>query len=150
MRRVRAWLAVVFVLAFTGAGYVRAARPQHATESAGNGASHRALLDRYCVTCHSQRTKTAGLVLEAMPLDQLSVHAEVWEKVIRKLRGGMMPPQGLPRPDNATIDGFVRWLESSIDRETVEKPNPGRASLHRLNRTEYQNAVRDYFDDLKK
>ena len=146
MPRVRAWLAVVFVLALAGSGYVRAARPQHAIESAGNGASHRALLDRYCVTCHSQRAKTAGLVLEAMPLDQFSVHAEVWEKVIRKLRGGMMPPQGLPRPDNATIDGFVRWLESSIDRETVETPNPGRASLHRLNRTEYQNAIRDLLD----
>jgi hypothetical protein len=142
----RTWLAVVFVLAAICSGDVRASRPQDVTERQATGPSHRALIDKYCVTCHNQRTKTAGLMLDTVGLDQLSTHAEVWEKVIRKLRGGMMPPQGLPRPDNATIDDFVAWLELSIDRETADNPNPGRASLHRLNRTEYENAVRDLLD----
>ncbi|HEY7444554.1 MAG TPA: DUF1587 domain-containing protein, partial [Vicinamibacterales bacterium] len=147
MPRVGAWLGVLFVLGVTSSGYVRAARPaQQSTTSQTASASQRALLDKYCVSCHNQRARTAGLMLDTLDLNQLSSHAEVWEKVIRKLRGGMMPPQGLPRPDNITLDGFVAWLESSIDREAAGKPNPGRASLHRLNRTEYQNAIRDLLD----
>ncbi|HEY7447015.1 MAG TPA: DUF1592 domain-containing protein [Vicinamibacterales bacterium] len=147
MPRVSAWLGVLFVLGVTSSGYVRAARPgQQPTTRQTASASQRALLDKYCVTCHNQRVKTAGLTLDTLDLNQLSNHAEVWEKVIRKLRGGMMPPQGLPRPDNVTLEGFVTWLESSVDRETAGKPNPGRASLHRLNRTEYQNAIRDLLD----
>jgi mono/diheme cytochrome c family protein len=143
MRRVSAWLGVVFLLGVMSSGYVRAARPGQQSSGPAASSSQRALLDKYCVSCHNQRAKTAGLTLDTLTLDQLADHADIWEKVIRKLRGGMMPPQGLPRPDNATIDGFVTWLESSIDRETTGKPNPGRASLHRLNRTEYENAIRD-------
>jgi len=104
---------------------------------------HRALIDRYCVSCHSDRARTAGLTLEKRDLQRVSEDAEVWEKAVRKLRGGMMPPQGMPRPAQASIDSLVTFLEASIDRAALAKPNPGRSPLHRLNRTEYANAVRD-------
>src|SRR5580704_4208255 len=109
--------------------------------------TERALLDEYCVVCHNQQMKTGGLMLDKM-LDKMDLAhipegAETWEKAIRKLRGGMMPPQGNPRPDAAELDGLIHYLESSLDRAAAAKPNPGRAPLHRLNRTEYGNAVRD-------
>jgi Protein of unknown function (DUF1592)/Protein of unknown function (DUF1588)/Protein of unknown function (DUF1585)/Protein of unknown function (DUF1587)/Protein of unknown function (DUF1595)/Planctomycete cytochrome C len=105
--------------------------------------AERALLDRYCVGCHNERSKIAGLTLDKMDLTHVADGAEVWEKVVRKLRGGMMPPQGRPRPDQANIDEFVSFLESSVDRAALANPNPGRSPLHRLNRSEYANAVRD-------
>src|SRR5687767_8834510 len=74
----------------------------------------RALLDRYCVGCHNQRTKTAGLTLDAMDVADVAEHAETWEKVVRKLRGGLMPPTGMPRPDDATRDGLVSYLETAL------------------------------------
>jgi len=104
---------------------------------------YRALLDQYCVTCHNDRAKTAGLALDKMDINRLSDNSEMWEKIIRKLRGGMMPPTGRPRPANDDIHKFVSWLETSLDRAGAAKPNPGRATIHRLNRTEYGNAVRD-------
>jgi mono/diheme cytochrome c family protein len=104
---------------------------------------HRALLDQYCVTCHNDRAKTAGLALDKMDLTRVGEDSETWEKVIRKLRGGMMPPTGRPRPGSEDLDKFISWLETSLDRAGGAKPNPGRASIHRLNRTEYGNAIRD-------
>ena len=103
----------------------------------------RAFLDQYCVTCHNERTKTAGLMLDKMSPDRAGESAEAWEKVVRKLRTGMMPPAGARRPDRATIDKFASNVESAIDRAAAAKPNPGTTALHRLNRTEYANAVRD-------
>lgn len=103
----------------------------------------RELLDKYCVTCHNQRLKTAGLTLDAADVAHVAEGAELWEKVARKLRGGMMPPQGRPRPDQPAIDGFIDYLESSIDRAAADNPNPGRSPIHRMNRSEYANAVRD-------
>ncbi|HET9831814.1 MAG TPA: DUF1587 domain-containing protein, partial [Vicinamibacterales bacterium] len=107
--------------------------------------AERALVDKYCVTCHNARLKTGGLVLDKDTVDLAHVpdHADVWEKVIRKLHGRMMPPQGMPRPDEATIDAFATSLENTIDRVALTKPNPGRSPLHRLNRSEYATAVRD-------
>ncbi len=102
-----------------------------------------ALINQYCVTCHNERAKTAGLMLDKLDIDHPGEHAESWEKVVRKLRGGMMPPQGMPRPDQAKIDGLITWLETSLDRAQAAHPDPGRAPLHRLNRTEYSNAIRD-------
>src|SRR5205823_4061188 len=103
----------------------------------------RALLDQYCVTCHNERAKTGGLALDKMDLNHVGDSAETWEKVVRKLRGGMMPPQGRPRPANDDVYKLVGFLETSLDRAGVAKPNPGRAPIHRLNRTEYGNAIRD-------
>ena len=105
--------------------------------------AHRAVLDRYCVTCHNQRTKTAGLALDGMDLGAVPDSAEVWEKVIKKVRSSAMPPQGAPRPDDAARQALVGWLETTIDSASAARPNPGRPALHRLNRSEYQNAIRD-------
>ena len=104
----------------------------------------RALLDRYCVSCHNTRLKTGNLALDGFDLSQVGEHPEVWEKVVRKLRGGLMPPAGRPRPDQATQDGLVAWLERELDAAAAAHPNPGRTeTFHRLNRAEYRNAVRD-------
>jgi len=107
--------------------------------------AQRALVDKYCVTCHNARLKTGGLVLDkdAVDLTRAADRADVWEKVVRKLHGRMMPPQGMPRPDDAANDAFAASLEASIDRVAASKPNPGRSPLHRLNRSEYAAAVRD-------
>src|SRR5437016_7674310 len=103
-----------------------------------------AVFTQYCVTCHNARLKTAGLVIDPAETGRVSSNAEVWEKVIRKLRSATMPPPGLPRPDKATYDSVAAFLESELDRAAAVKPNPGTLPLlHRLSRTEYQNAVRD-------
>jgi mono/diheme cytochrome c family protein len=104
----------------------------------------RELVSKYCVSCHNQKLKTAGLALDRVDSDNPFNSQETWEKVIVKLRSRAMPPPKLPRPDNATYDAVAGWLESSIDRAAAAHVNPGRsASLHRLNRAEYANAVRD-------
>ena len=103
----------------------------------------RAVVNRYCVTCHNGRAKTAGLVLDALDLDRVAHDGEVWEKVTRKLRAGAMPPAGAPRPDRVTSDALAAWLEGTLDRAASDAPNPGRPALHRLNRAEYANAIRD-------
>ena len=110
-------------------------------------APHAALLNQYCVTCHNEGLRSRGTVpleLQTVDLTTVPAEAELWEKVIRKLRTGSMPPSGRPRPDRAAADSFATWLETEIDRVAAEHPNPGRTEpLHRLNRTEYQNAIRD-------
>ena len=103
----------------------------------------RAMLDKYCVTCHNQRLKTGGLALDALDLAQVSDHAGQWEKVVRKLRTGAMPPVGRPRPDKALSESVTSWLEAELDRAALEHPDPGHSTLHRLNRVEYRNAIRD-------
>jgi hypothetical protein len=131
--RLRAAFVLISCLAVSGA--------------AGQSPSrNRALLDQYCITCHNQKAKTAGLMLDEMDVDHPPQSAEVWEKVIRKLKGGMMPPQGMPRPDQAATESFIASLETSLDQDAALHPNPGRASLHRLNRTEYGNVIRDLLD----
>jgi len=105
--------------------------------------SARAVFDKYCITCHNQRLHTAGLELDSLDTANPVAHAEVWEKVIAKLRAGSMPPSGRPRPDAATYHAVARSLEADIDRAWTANPNPGRPLLHRLNRTEYANAIRD-------
>src|SRR5262245_18522171 len=94
--------------------------------------SSTALAQRYCVTCHSDRARTGGLTLEGLDPDHADAHAEVWEKAIKKLRAGMMPPAGAPRPARAELDAFRHGLESSIDGASAARPNPGTTSLHRL------------------
>ncbi len=111
--------------------------------SAETVADRRAMLDEYCVDCHNQTLKTGGLMLDKMDVSHVPEGAQTWEKVILKLRGGMMPPQGNPRPDQPSIDSFVNWLETTIDSAPGATSNPGRSPLHRLNRTEYGNAIRD-------
>ena len=117
--------------------------PQPQQAAANPTAAQRALLDQYCVTCHNQQVKTAGLMLDKADLNDIPGGAATWEKVVMKLRAGMMPPINRPRPDQAAIDSMVSMLEHALDKASASNPEPGRASLHRLNRTEYGNAIRD-------
>ncbi|MCH7749659.1 MAG: DUF1592 domain-containing protein [Acidobacteria bacterium] len=109
------------------------------------GASpERALLDRYCVSCHNDNLRTAGLALDTMDLANVGDGAAVWEKVVTKLRAGMMPPAGRPRPDQASYSSLTSYLETELDRAAASNPDPGRSdALRRLNGTEYRNAIRD-------
>jgi mono/diheme cytochrome c family protein len=120
---------------------VRAATPATAAIE-----TQRALLDKYCVTCHNDRIKTANLSLQDVDLTTVGEHAELWEKVVRKLRAGVMPPPDVPRPSLAEYEGLRDWLESAIDRHAAGRIHPGTVVLHRLNRTEYANAIRDLLD----
>jgi hypothetical protein len=103
----------------------------------------RLLLDQYCVPCHSDRLRTAGLSLERLDPQHAGADAATWEKVVRKVRSGAMPPAGRPRPEPAAADAFVSALEMALDREAARLPNPGSSVVHRLNRAEYANVIRD-------
>jgi hypothetical protein len=117
--------------------------PAGASAAESTAASQNALLNQYCVGCHSDRARTGGLSLQNANLSDIPAGAETWEKVIRKVRVGAMPPQGAKRPAKADLDGLASFLENSLDRAYAQKPNPGRATMHRLNRAEYANAVHD-------
>jgi hypothetical protein len=106
-------------------------------------ADSRASLTQYCFTCHNEKSKVAGLSLEGMDTSQIGRDAEVWEKVVRKLRSGMMPPQGSARPDDPTRGRLVSWLTGELDRAAAAHPNTGRPFLPRLNRTQYATVIRD-------
>ena len=148
--------------------YLNAAGPQPARAAARSNAeaieSYSALLDQYCVTCHNEnmvsgaageddpasmaaQLRAVGLTLDTVDLSDVAAEPELWETVVRKLRVGAMPPPPRPRPDRATYDGFRRWLEVQLDRLAANRLEPGRTqAFHRLNRTEYGNAVRDLLD----
>ncbi len=163
--RLASFVAAVLVLGPV-AGGARAAQapsapgaPAAAPGAPADAAARRALLDRYCVTCHNERVvngegrpasplvgqlRAVGLTLDTLDLADVGGHAAEWERVVRKLRGGVMPPAGRPRPDAAALDGFLDWLEGELDGAWAATRDPGRtATFHRLNRTEYRNAVRD-------
>ena len=126
---------------------------------AQDATEYRALLDQYCVTCHNQRVvdspsgstdaltsqlRAVGLALDTLDLSTVAANADHWEPVVRKLRAGLMPPAGMPRPEQATLDQFRTWLTTELDGAAAASPNPGRtATFHRLNRAEYRNAIRD-------
>ena len=118
----------------------------HGVDKSTMAKAQRALLDQYCVTCHNDKTKIANFSLQNADLNNAADHPEIWEQVIRKLRAGMMPPPGMPRPPLAKYEGLRDWLEAQIDEKAAAHPNPGSVVLHRLNRTEYANAVRDLLD----
>ena len=129
------WIVtIVSVLAATIAAFGQPQRPSPPAE----------VFSQYCMTCHNPGMKTAGLVIEPGDLSRVSANPELWEKVVRKLRSAAMPPAGSPRPDQKTYDATALFLESELDRASIAKPNPGTLPLlHRLSRTEYQNAIRD-------
>ena len=134
-------LVAAGVLTFVGSARAAGSQLAPFTESVS---SQRALLDRYCVTCHNERLRTANLALDTLELTDIPANAEVWEKVVRKLRAGAMPPRPRPRPDQRTYDGFRTWLETRLDRAAEADLNPGRTeAFHRLSRTEYKNVIRD-------
>ena len=141
-RHIAVWIALGMLLglALWSGPQAASAQPATARQSAG---AHDPVLNQYCVTCHNERLKTGGLMLDKADRANVAADAEIWEKVVRKLRAGTMPPQGAPRPDRATYDALISWLESTLDRAAAANPNPGRPLLHRVNRVEYANAIRD-------
>lgn len=138
-------LAAIGSVIVLGSGRAPAAEARSPAQSAGGAietpAELSGVLDRYCIGCHSQTTPTGGLVLQGIDATRVEENRESWEKVVRRLRTGMMPPAGMPRPDRGVYTSAIAWLEGELDRQAMPYlPAPG---LHRLNRTEYANAVRD-------
>ena len=129
-----------------GAGLITTSASVRTAGQTPGQSDARAVVQRYCVTCHSTRVKAAGLILDQLDVDRPAQHPETFEKVVRKIRTGMMPPSGAPRPDRATLDRLASTVEAGLDRAAVLAPNPGAPALHRLNRAEYANAVRDLLD----
>ncbi len=127
-------------IALAGVGYLQAASQASSTAASS---SHRALVNRYCVVCHNEKLRTAELLLDKTNVENVSQDSPLWEKVVRKLRARAMPPAGMPQPDKPTLDSFVRYLETELDRAANANLNPGRPADHRLNRAEYTNAIRD-------
>ncbi|MEQ1897530.1 MAG: DUF1592 domain-containing protein [Vicinamibacterales bacterium] len=147
MRVKHVWVVVAGVIALTVApqGVVSAAAQVAPKAASANAvAEKRALLDKYCVGCHNARVQNGKMRLDNADVSKVGDHGETWERVVRKIRGGVMPPPGAPRPDKVAYDGMASWLESELDAVAAKRPDPGRTeSLHRLNRTEYGNIVRD-------
>ena len=148
MKVTHVWVgtASLVTLLAVGAAPVSAqqAAPKPAAASAAATAEKRALLDKYCVGCHNARVQNGKMRLDNADVNKVGEQGQLWERVVRKVRGGVMPPPGAPRPEKVAYEGFASWLESELDAAATKQPNPGRTeSLHRLNRTEYGNIVRD-------
>ncbi|MCH7934179.1 MAG: DUF1592 domain-containing protein [Gemmatimonadetes bacterium] len=123
-----------------------ASRLGQAAEASADPQEVREILDRYCVACHSETLRSGGLAFDVLDVENPADDPQAWERAIRRLRTGTMPPGGVPRPDEAGYEAVATWLENEIDREWTARPNPGRVgAVHRLNRLEYNNAVRDLF-----
>ena len=148
MKKILLCAVIVFVAASVPAmtgGQAPVPAPRSASAARGTTpSSQQAFLKQYCLSCHNARTKSGGLALDA--LDPASVdaqHSETWEKVVRRLRTGMMPPEGAPKPSPAARETFTAGLEADLDRAAAGRLDPGAPALHRLNRAEYANAIRD-------
>lgn len=113
------------------------------SNSASAPLAPQALVNRYCIGCHNQKVKTAGISLQGLDPEKAGENSEVWEKVLRKVSAGQMPPAGLPHPAAPVTAAFCKTLETGLDRAAAANPNPGHPSIHRLNRAEYSNAIRD-------
>ena len=139
--------AAVALAVVCGAVGAAKAAPYNQVDGGAKAPPYEEVFGRYCVSCHTEAQKSRGAVpvaFEALDLSKVGTDAEMWERVVRKVRAGVMPPAGMPRPDRATLDGLAGWLETQLDLAAAARPNPGRTEpLHRLNRAEYRNAVRD-------
>src|SRR5258705_10637542 len=127
MRTIVRYISLVFtfvvVVLSSGCRNLATPRPPQQASTVSAASPERALLDQYCVTCHNQRSKTANVMFDSMDLANLSKDAKIWERAVRKLRGGMMPPPGARQPDRGTIDAFTTWLEKSLDHAGSLDPN---------------------------
>jgi mono/diheme cytochrome c family protein len=143
----RRWLACCAAAALLfAATYVDAVGPQQPAPAVASTSvsPERALVDRYCAGCHNGRLNAGGLALDTVDLQNVGANPDVWEKTVRKLRARAMPPAGSPRPDESGYAALLSYLETRLDRAAKARPNPGRTEpFRRLNRTEYQNAIRD-------
>ena len=131
-------------IAVAGIGCLPAAGQEPASPAPSDVSVHRALLNRYCVTCHNERLRTAELTLDTADINHVPEGQVIWEMVVRKLRTGAMPPAGMPRPNPAAASALASYLEKELDLAATARPNPGELpAFHRLNRAEYVNAIRD-------
>ncbi|HEY6509404.1 MAG TPA: DUF1592 domain-containing protein [Vicinamibacterales bacterium] len=146
MRRGIVAAGAAFVATLAGVGVERPAAGGAQGAARAAAADPQALVTRYCVTCHSEAMRAGGLSLAALQVGQAGAQPATWEKAVRKIRTGMMPPSGAPRPDRTTLDQLAAHIERTIDGDASRAPNPGVRVLHRLNRGEYANAVRDLLD----
>jgi mono/diheme cytochrome c family protein len=149
MRRLTSVLALLvggWIVTAASSVEIRAGQAEPGAASPASSSSPRAVLDQYCIACHNQRLRISGLALDTLDAAAIGANAEVWERVIGKLRAQSMPPPGRPRPDAATYRTVATMLERDIDRAWAARPRPGRiGAVHRLNRTEYSNVIRDLF-----
>jgi mono/diheme cytochrome c family protein len=148
LRLARTWIAVLLTLGAFGfvepsGGFRLSAAGRQLSSSAPSASIHRATLDRFCVTCHNARLRTAGLLLDQADVDHPETNAAVWEKVLHKLRAREMPPAGVSHPDDATYSALADFLETTLDSAAAAHPNPGRPAAYRLNRFQYANSIRD-------
>jgi mono/diheme cytochrome c family protein len=140
---------LIWILVAAWSGVPAGATPQAEVQAGASPSQARTIREftkQYCISCHNERLKTAGLVLDSRDFEHPAADAEVWEKVVRKVQVGMMPPAGVPHPDQAARQALVASLSGALDEAARANPNPGRPALHRLNRTEYANAIRDLLD----
>ncbi len=138
------WLQLGLIFFIGGLAAFYTGSPSQAQRaSAVNHSVQRALVNEHCAGCHNRKLKTGGLSLEGLEFSNVGGNPEIWEKVLRKIRTGEMPPVGMPRPDAHAVAALVKWLEDALDRAARINPNPGRPTAHRLNRAEYSNAIRD-------
>ena len=133
------WVTAVFVIAQDAAS----PRTGTAQPPASDAQTQLATIKQYCVSCHNDRTKTGGVSFEGITAESVTQHADVFEKAVRKLRGRVMPPPNARQPPGAAVDSLITWLETSLDRTAGQGHLTDRVVLHRLNRKEYANAVRD-------
>ncbi len=129
------WIPALGLMFVAGAVFYGQPRKADNAESA--------LINQYCTGCHNQTAHAGGLALDGLDPADVGAHADTWEKVVRKVRAGMMPPSGMPRPARETLDDFAAALEARLDQHAAAHPEPGSVALHRLNRAEYANAIRD-------
>ena len=126
----------------------------HAAESSGETArdveGYQTTVSRYCVTCHSEKRNTANVNLEVLDFGDVNKHAELWEKMVHKIRTGDMPPPGNRRPSRRGRRRLLDWMVAELDQAARQNPNPGRPAVHRLNRAEYANAIRDLLDAARR
>jgi len=144
-RRFRFWMTGGLTVIFAAASSFGAGSQQPAAPAAGKVLPAQVtVITQYCIGCHNEKSKTGGLSLEGLDMVNVGTNSQIWEKVVRKLRVRMMPPPGLPRPDENYYNAVVSNLESLLDRAAAANPNPGRTdTFRRLSRTEYRNAIRD-------
>jgi len=142
MKKRRLQLGFVLFIGALGTLYTGSSSLAQRTNTLDH-AARRSLIEENCVACHNQKSRTAGVSLEGLNFNNVGDNVALWEKVLRKLRTGQMPPPGAPRPEASDVAPFVNWLEDALDRAARLAPNPGRPAVHRLNRTEYSNAIRD-------
>ena len=137
------WVAPVIILGL-GVSQSRALfTPQSSTAKSPTASPQQALMNQYCAGCHNQDDNAGGMALDKLDFEKVGKDAATWERVVRKVRTGMMPPSGQPRPTRAVLDAFAAEVETRLDKAASVNPNPGYVGLHRLNRTEYANVIRD-------